>query len=102
MNVSELLENLNHQGVQLWADNDKLKINSPKGLLTPEIRIQLAERKTEILAFLQKNSDTVSDNYTTKTQDLSLQTIGRLIGGYCRKITGFIPPVIDQKMMAKV
>jgi TubC N-terminal docking domain len=100
MNVSELLENLNHQGVQLWADHDKLKIKSPKGSLTPEIRTEIAERKTEILAFLQKSTDAISDSYTNKTQDLSLQTIGRLIGGYCRKITGFIPPVIDPKMMA--
>ncbi|WP_375500591.1 hypothetical protein [uncultured Nostoc sp.] len=100
MNVSELLENLNHQGVQLWADNDKLKINSPKGLLTPEIRTELAERKTEILAFLQKTNDAASDSSTTKAQDLSLQTIGRLIGGYCLKITGFIPPIIDPKLMA--
>ncbi|MBW4615279.1 MAG: non-ribosomal peptide synthase [Desmonostoc vinosum HA7617-LM4] len=100
MNVSDLVENLNHQGVHLWADNDKLKINSPKGLLTPEIRTELAERKTEILAFLQKNNDPVIDSSTAKNQDLSLQTIGRLIGGYCRKITGFIPPVIDPKMMA--
>lgn len=100
MNVSELLENLNHQGVQLWADNDKLKINSPKGLLTPEIRTELAERKTEILAFLQKSNDVISDSSTNRTQDLSLQTIGRLIGGYCRKITGFVPPVIDPKLMA--
>ncbi|AFY75728.1 hypothetical protein Ple7327_0260 [Pleurocapsa sp. PCC 7327] len=100
MNVSELLNDLNQQGVQLWADNDKLKINSPKGLLTPEIRTKLAERKTEILAFLQQNNGTASDLCTSETQDLSLQTIGRLIGGYCRKVTGFIPPVIDPKIMA--
>ncbi|OKH19895.1 non-ribosomal peptide synthase [Hydrococcus rivularis NIES-593] len=100
MNVSKLVNDLNQQGVQLWADNDKLKINSPKGLLTPEIRTKLAERKTEILAFLQQNNGIASDICTSETQDLSLQTIGRLIGGYCRKVTGFIPPVIDPKIMA--
>ena len=101
MNVSELVENLNHQGVQLWVDNDKLKINSPKGLLTPEIRTKLAERKTEILAFLRKNNETASDTCADETQDFSLQTIGRLIGGFGRKSTGFIPPVIDPSAMAK-
>ena len=100
MNVSELVENLNHQGVQLWVDNDKLKINSPKGLLTPEIRTKLAERKTEILAFLRKNNETASDT-CADDQDFSLQTIGRLIGGFGRKSTGFIPPVIDPSAMAK-
>lgn len=101
MNVSELLENLNHQGVQLWVDNDKLKINSPKGLMTPEIRTELAERKTEILAFLQKSNETTSDTSAEQTQDFSLQTIGRLIGGFGRKATGFIPPVIEPTAMAK-
>lgn len=99
MNVSELLENLNQQGVQLWADNDKLKVNSPKGLLTTELRTKLAEYKTEILEFLQKSNADDSDN-STDNQGLSLQTIGRLVGGYCRKIIGFIPPVIDPKVMA--
>ena len=101
MNVSELLENLNHQGVKLWVDNDKLKINSPKGLVTPEIRAKLAERKTEILAFLRKNEEPASNTSSDQTQDFSLQTIGRLIGGFGRKATGFIPPVIDPKAMAK-
>ncbi|MBV8884387.1 MAG: hypothetical protein JO235_10385 [Chroococcidiopsidaceae cyanobacterium CP_BM_RX_35] len=100
MNVSELLENLNQQGVQLWTDNDKLKINSPKGVLTPTLRTELAERKTEILAFLQSNNSTGSDDSAAKTQDLSLQTIGRLVGGFSRRL-GFIPPIIDPKVMAK-
>jgi hypothetical protein len=100
MNVSEFLENLNQKGVQLWADNDKLKINSPKGLLTPEIRTELAEYKTEILAFLQQDNGTASNLCTPENQDLSLQTMGRLIGGYGRKAAGFIPPVIDPQVMA--
>ncbi|MBH8578276.1 non-ribosomal peptide synthase [Nostocaceae cyanobacterium CENA369] len=101
MNVSEIVENLTQQGVQLWADDGKLKINSPKGLLTPELRTEIAERKTEILSFLQKSNGTTCENSTSKTQDLSLQTIGRLISGYCRQFTGFIPPVIEPKVMAQ-
>lgn len=101
MNVSELLENLSHQGVQLWVDKDKLKVNSPKGLLTTEIRTELAERKTEILAFLKKKDEPTTDNCLGRNQDFSLQTIGRLIGGFGRKATGFIPPIIDPRLMAK-
>ncbi|ARV58020.1 non-ribosomal peptide synthase [Nostocales cyanobacterium HT-58-2] len=101
MNVSEFLENLTQQGIQLWADNGKLKVNSPKGLLTEEQRTELAKYKTEILAFLQKDNEIAIGNTVSKTQDLSLQTIGCLIGGFCRKVTGFHPPIIEPNLMAK-
>lgn len=100
MNVSELLEDLSQQGVQLWIDQDKLKIQSPKGVLTPTLQTTLAERKAEILTFLR---DATLDP-ASKSQDLSLQTIGRLIGGFCDRSpssTGFIPPVIDPQTMAR-
>lgn len=98
MNVSELLTNLTLQGVQLWADNDKLKINSPKGILTPEIKADIATYKTEILTFLREELDS-SDRTST---GLSLKTIGRLIGGYdARSLSQFQPPIIDPNVMAK-
>lgn len=99
MNVSELVENLNQQGVQLWADNGKLKIHSPKGLLTSELRGEIAQRKPEILAFLDGSKETIN-NGSLNEEHLSLPTIGRLIGGYCDRI-GVKPPVIDSTVMAK-
>jgi hypothetical protein len=98
MNVSDFVTNLNQQGVQLWADNDKLKINSPKGVLTPQIQTELAAYKTEILSFLRKNND-----FSGRTSTgLSLQTIGRLLGGYYERLAmQFKAPVIDSKVMAK-
>lgn len=102
LNVSDFLESLTQQGVQLWVDEGKLRINSPKGILTPELRTELAERKTEILTFLEESNRITTENSGDQDQDLSLQTIGRLIGGFCNKATvGFIPPVIDPKAMAK-
>lgn len=102
MNVSELLENLTQQGVQLWTDNGKLKIHSPKGILTPALRTELAERKTEILAFLRDTNDTASDNSVPDGQALSLRTIGRLIGGFSDRSTADLkPPIIEPKAMAK-
>lgn len=95
MNVAELLTNLTQQNVQLWADNDKLKINSPKGILTPQLQANIAAHKTEILAFLRGN-DSAGDTST----GLSLQTIGRLIGGCDRASMQFKPPVIDPQVMA--
>ena len=82
MNVSEMLENLTQQGVQLWDDNGKLKINSPKGIMTPELRMEIAQRKPDILAFLSEPNGAASDDYVSNGEDISLQTLGRLIGGF--------------------
>jgi TubC N-terminal docking domain len=98
MNVSELLTNLNQQGVQLWADQDKLRISSPKGVLTPQLRVDLAIYKTEILTFLQEHQEPADETDT----GLSLQAIGRLIGGFCDRLSAqFKSPVIDPGVMAK-
>lgn len=96
MNAAELLTNLTEQGVQLWADNDKLRINSPKGILTPQLQAEIAARKTQILTLLREHQD---DDTAT---GLSLQTIGRLIGGYTDKSPmQYKPPVVDPQVMAK-
>lgn len=101
MNASELLTNLNQQGVQLWADNEKLRINSPKGILTPQLQADIAARKTEILTLLRENNDSGSTSIPDGP-GLSLQTIGRLLGGYCEKSSmQFKSPIIDPKVMAK-
>ncbi|MBD2448804.1 non-ribosomal peptide synthase [Nostoc sp. FACHB-152] len=98
MNVSDFVNKLTQQGVHFWADNDKLKINSPKGVLTPQLQIDIAAYKTEIISFL-RNYNYSSDFTST---GLSLQTIGRLIGGYYECLAmQFKSPVIDSKVMAK-
>ncbi len=97
MSVSELLTNLNQQGVELWVDDDKLKINSPKGVLTQQLKSDIAARKSEILAFL--DGDRGTSNTAT---GLSLQTIGRLIGGFCPQASAeFKSPIIEPELMAK-
>ncbi|MFW6358782.1 MAG: hypothetical protein ACOC0N_06165 [Chroococcales cyanobacterium] len=98
MNVSELLSDLNQQGVQLWAEQDKLKVHSPKGILTPAIQNNLITYKTEILSFLQKK---VPKSYPTPA-GLSLQTIGKLIGGMSKpSFKECQSPIIDPREMAK-
>lgn len=102
MNTSELLANLTQQGVQLSVDNDKLNIRSPKGVLTPEIREELAAHKSEILAFLREMDVDVSSIPVPLYQGLSLQTIGRLIGGGIEQSTvEFKSPIIAPKAMAQ-
>ncbi|QYO64389.1 hypothetical protein [Leptolyngbya sp. 7M] len=41
MNATELLASLSERGVQIWVDNDKLSIRSPKGVITPELQAEL-------------------------------------------------------------
>jgi amino acid adenylation domain-containing protein len=52
MTTAELLSHLGQLNVSLRADNGQLILNGPKGVLTPALRSELAERKAEILALL--------------------------------------------------
>jgi amino acid adenylation domain-containing protein len=54
MTAGELLANLRKRGVELWADGDRLRYNAPKGVLTPFLRTELAECKSEILTILRR------------------------------------------------
>ena len=57
MNCTEqFLAKLAEQDINLSANGDKLRINAPKGLLTSELRAELAARKQEILATLSRAS----------------------------------------------
>src|SRR2546429_8209542 len=55
MTVAEILADLAQQGVQLWAEGDRLRYRAPKGVLTPVLRAMLSEHKAEILALLQQH-----------------------------------------------
>lgn len=101
MNVSGLIDQLTQQGVQVWADDDgKLKIQSPKGVMTSELQSELVARKAEILEFLLQKNGSISEICQAGQQGLSLQTIGRLIGGYGRG-ESFNTPIIDPTLMAQ-
>ncbi|MEW5985069.1 MAG: condensation domain-containing protein [Chloroflexota bacterium] len=54
MNTAEFLSYLHQLDVELAADGEQLRVNAPKGILTPDLRGQLAGHKAEILAFLQQ------------------------------------------------
>ncbi|MEM8673193.1 MAG: hypothetical protein AAGF83_04890 [Cyanobacteria bacterium P01_G01_bin.67] len=102
MNVSQLLEALAQKGIDLWVDEEKLKIRSPKGVLTPALSTELAQHKQEILSFLRGNTSTISNLPQTNNQALSLQTIGRLIGGFGDDSSvDFTTPTIEPRAMAK-
>jgi thioesterase domain-containing protein len=51
--VRVLLADLRSRDIQVWADGDRLRCTAPAGVLTPELRDQLQQRKGEILEFLR-------------------------------------------------
>ncbi|HLO49402.1 MAG TPA: condensation domain-containing protein, partial [Kamptonema sp.] len=55
--IDEFLFNLSELGIKLWVDNDRLRCNAPKEMLTSALREQLTDRKNEILTFLNKFSE---------------------------------------------
>jgi hypothetical protein len=100
--VAEFVDNLNQKGVKFWVEQDKLKIHSPKGIITSEVKTQLADRKAEILGFLQSKNQPESEDCHLNDQNLSIQTIGRLIGGFSAdNAVEFKTPIVNPKMMAK-
>ena len=55
MSTAELLQGLSRLGVQVWVEGERLRLRAPSGVLTEELRGQLAARKAEILALLGGN-----------------------------------------------
>ena len=53
MRVPAFLEELRDRDILIWADGDRLRCNSPAGLLTADLRDQLEQMKGEILEFLR-------------------------------------------------
>ncbi|NMG07610.1 non-ribosomal peptide synthetase [Brasilonema sp. UFV-L1] len=62
--IEDFLSDLDDLDIKLWIDevngsparDVSLRCNAPKGTLIPDIRAELAERKDEIIAFLQKTN----------------------------------------------
>lgn len=53
MIVPTFLEELRSRDIRVWADGDQLRCTAPTGVLTPELRDQLRERKADIVEFLR-------------------------------------------------
>jgi hypothetical protein len=101
LEISNLINDLDQKGVKISTEDGKLRIHAPKGLLTPEVRQLLSNQKAEIIQFLNKKLEEEANNCFSN-QDLSLQTIGRLIGGFGSYTTiGFKPPITSPEAMAK-
>ena len=60
--IEEFLSHLETLDVKLSVYKDRLRCNAPKGILTPDLRTQLSERKTEIINFLNHKANTLKNN----------------------------------------
>jgi non-ribosomal peptide synthetase component F/acyl carrier protein len=52
MSIVEFLSDLRNRGVNLWVENDTLRYQAPRGVMTQEMLAELARKKNEIIAFL--------------------------------------------------
>jgi len=70
MNTLEFLSYLRSLDIKVSADGDRMRLSAPKGVLTPTLREQLAERKAEILAFLN-NANRSANSILTPLQPVA-------------------------------
>ena len=56
MSAAALLARLYNAGATVTVNGDKLHVDAPNGVLTPELRGELREHKAELLAELQRPS----------------------------------------------
>jgi aspartate racemase len=62
---------LRSKNVKIWTENGQLHCSAPKGTLTPALRSELAERKREIVSFLERISG------AERAEELSLRVVQR-------------------------
>ena len=60
MTTTALLSDLRRKGVRLTPASGRLRIEAPKGIITPAVRAMLADRKGELLDLLTLDSTTAS------------------------------------------
>jgi amino acid adenylation domain-containing protein len=56
MNLTDFVEDLEAQGVELWVHEDRLRYRGSQDLLTPEVIAQLKERKEEVMALQRERA----------------------------------------------
>src|SRR5215475_14721701 len=54
MTTFEFLSYLRKLGVKVWADGGKLRYQAPEGAFSPSLRLELVQRKSEILQILNE------------------------------------------------
>jgi|GEM_PF-1988101 len=58
MTLVAFLSHLRRLDVEIWAEDERLRYSAPPGVVTPELRAALVERKAELIAFLKTTNAT--------------------------------------------
>lgn len=63
MNTVEFLSYLRSLDIQVFVDGEKFRCNAPEGILTAELRVEIQERKAEIIEFLEATNRTNNHSF---------------------------------------
>jgi amino acid adenylation domain-containing protein/non-ribosomal peptide synthase protein (TIGR01720 family) len=70
--VEEFLFELASKEVKLWVEGDLLCYEAPRGMLTPALKAEMAERKAEILTFLHETKSSAHSHIQPVSRDREL------------------------------
>ncbi|EGJ29404.1 MULTISPECIES: non-ribosomal peptide synthetase [Moorena] len=87
MKTFEFVSYLQNLGVKLWIDKGQLGCQAPKGVITPDLRQDMVERKTEILEFMRKAHTTQEPLATTIKQ---IPRDGKLLLSFAQERLWFV------------
>ncbi len=62
MNTVEFISYLRSLDINIFVEGDRLRCNAPEGIITPELRAEISQKKAEIVSFLQAANRT--SNFT--------------------------------------
>jgi hypothetical protein len=62
MNPHELLATLRRCGIEISSDGERLRVEAPRGAVTPEVRRTLAEHKPQLIAELTRAASWPSES----------------------------------------
>ncbi|MGK7902448.1 MAG: condensation domain-containing protein, partial [Hormoscilla sp.] len=71
MKTTEFLSELRSLDIKVYLEGDRLRVNAPKGAITPEIKAELAERKPEIIEFIKMSNNLVTDDNRQSIKQIS-------------------------------
>ena len=70
MNTIDFVSYLQNLGVKFWVDGEQLRYRSPRGIITPELKKDIVERKAELLNLLRE-AQTIHQSVATSIQPIS-------------------------------